>query len=348
VVKIEVDTYELAKYPSPALLFLYCKIPIIGYYHDKARLLSRQALSREEVLLKPGQKLLEYEIIRLLGQGGFATVYEARDRMLDRRVAIKQLHLDEVKNEKTVKRFMQEARITAALEHSNVVTIYGLRIEAKSIYMILEYLPGGSLKDLLDQQGKLSVAHTAKLISGICEGLAKLHSQEIVHRDIKVENILLTGDGHPKITDFGIAHVPQAAGGLVLTQAGFQPSTVLCSSPEQFRGEKLDARSDIYQVGELLYHLLSGQHYIDLEAIEAQADTLEYNLRHELKLFMLVEKAICKDPPAGLPALRQQVGGIVDVIEKALAKRKEDRYDDMLDLGADLWATQFNPAAAAL
>jgi serine/threonine-protein kinase len=298
-------------------------------------------------LLKPGQKLLEYEIVRLLGQGGFATVFEARDRMLDRQVAIKQLHLDNVKSERAVKRFMQEGRVVAALEHPNVVTIYGLRIEARNIYMILEYLPGGSLRDLLDQQGKLPVGQTVKLISGICEGLAKLHSQGIVHRDIKVENILLTRDGRPKITDFGIAHVPQAAGGLALTQAGFQPSTVLCSSPEQFRGEKIDARSDIYQVGELLYHLLTGQHYIDLKVIEAQVDTLEHSIRYELKLFMLVEKAICKDPPAGLPALRKEAGGIVDVIEKALAKRKEDRYDDMLDLAADLWAAGFTPTTAS-
>jgi serine/threonine-protein kinase len=280
-------------------------------------------------LLKPGQRFLEYEIVRLLG-------------------AIKELLLDNVKNEKSVKRFMQEARIVAALEHPNVVAIYGLRIEATSIYMILQYLPGGSLKDLIDQKGKLSVAHTIKLISGICEGLAKLHSQGIIHRDIKVENILLTADGHPKITDFGIAHVPQDAGGMDLTQVGFQPSTVLCSSPEQFRGEKIDARSDIYQVGELLYRLLTGQHYIDLKTIETQADSLKHNMRYELKLFMLLQKAICKDPAPGLPALRQQAGGIVDVIEKALAKRKEDRYDDMLDLAADLWATQFKPTTVAL
>lgn len=300
-------------------------------------------------MLKRGQKLFEYEIVRLLGQGGFATIYEARDRMLDRRVAIKQLLLDKAKNEKVVKRFMQEARVAAALEHPNVVTIYGLRIEQKNFYMILEYLPGGSVKHLLDQQGKLSVAHTIRLISGICEGLAKLHAKGIVHRDIKAENILLTADGRPKITDFGIAHVPQAVGGMALTQAGIQPSTVVCSSPEQFRGEKIDARSDIYQVGELLYYLLCGQHYIDLEAIEAQANSLEQNIRHELKLYMLLEKAICKDPPPGLAALRQEAGGgLVEVIEQALAKRKEDRYEDILDLAADLWATQFDPTTAGV
>ncbi|MBN1219242.1 MAG: serine/threonine protein kinase [Anaerolineae bacterium] len=298
-------------------------------------------------MLEPGQKLFEYEIVRLLGQGGFAAVYEARDRVLDRRVAVKQLLLDKAKNEKNVKRFIQEARVAAALEHPNVVTIYGLRIEDKRIYMILEYLPGGSLRDMLDQQGKLPVQQGIKLITGICEGLAKLHARGIVHRDIKAENILLTADGRPKITDFGIAHVPQKAGGMALTKAGFQPSTVIFSSPEQFRGDELDVRSDVYQVGELMYHLLTGRHYIDLEEIVAQADLLGLNLRHEVKLFMLLEKAICKDPPADLPILRQEVGGIANVIEKALAKRKEDRYDDILDLAADLWAAQFDPTVAA-
>jgi serine/threonine protein kinase len=299
-------------------------------------------------LLEPGQRLFEYEIVRLLGQGGAAAVYEAHDRMLDRQVAIKQLLPDKIKDEKRVKRFVQEAQIAAALEHPNVVTIYGLRIEDKQFYMILEYLPGGSLQDLIDQQGKLSVAQAVKLISGICEGLAKLHSKGIVHRDVKAENILLTADSRPKITDFGIAHVPQAAGGLGLTQSGFQPGTLIFSSPEQYRGETLDPRSDVYQVGELLYYTLTGEHYIDLELIQTQADSLEHNLREELKLLMSLEKAICKDPPPGLPALRQQAGDVVaDVIEKAMAKDKEDRYEDILDLAADLWAAHFTPVSAA-
>ncbi len=298
-------------------------------------------------MLQPGQRIFEYEIIRLLGQGGFAAVYEAQDRMLNRRVAIKQLLLEKVKDEKNVKRFMQEARIAAALEHPNVVTIYGLRIDNQRLFMFLEYLPGGSLRDLIDRQNKLPLPQAIKLVSGICEGLAKLHAKKIVHRDVKAENILLTADGRPKITDFGIAHVPQAAGGLGLTQAGFQPSTVIFSSPEQFRGEKLDARSDVYQVGELLYHMLTGQHYIDLDEITAQAAAMKHNIRQELKLFTLLEKAICHDPPAGLSDLRQTAGSVADIIATALAKRKEERYGDILDFAADLWAAQFSSKPAS-
>ena len=299
-------------------------------------------------MLETGQKLFEYEIVRLLGQGGFATVYEARDRMLDRRVAIKQLAIEKAKSQKNVKRFIQEARIAATVEHPNMVTIYGLRVQDERIYMFLEYLPGGSLQDLIEQQGKMPIGQAIKMITGICKGLAKLHAKGIVHRDIKAENILLTADGRPKITDFGIAHVPEAAGGMALTQAGFQPSTVIFSSPEQFRGEPLDTRSDVYQVGELLYYLITGKHYIELEHIEAQADKLGHNLRQEVKLFMLLEKAICKDPPPGLAALRQKNPGVADAIDQALAKRKEDRYKDILDFAADLWATQFSSVLSGL
>ncbi len=289
-------------------------------------------------MLKPGDKLFEYEIIRQLGKGGFAVVYKAQDRMLDRPVAIKQLSLDKVQSETAVKRFMQEARIIGALEHPNVVTIYALRIAQKRIYSIMEYLPGGNLGDLVDAEGEIELDRTVKLISGICEGLSKLHEQHIIHRDIKAENILLTADGRPKIIDFGIAHVPEKAGGLKLTKIGFQPSTMLYSSPEQFRGETVDIRSDVYQVGELLYYLLMGKHYVDIDKLDAEAHEIKQNLAHDLKLYMLVERAICKEPIQELALIRERYGAIAEVIEKAMAKNKEDRYNTIMELVADLWA----------
>jgi len=295
-------------------------------------------------VLTPGQRLFEFEITRKIGQGGFAIVYEAHDRLLERRVAIKQLLVERVKNEKTVKRFVQEARIAAALEHPNVITIYGMRIVDEQIYMIMEYLAGGSLLDLISRQGKVPPAQAVELTIGICEGLAKLHARGIIHRDIKAENILLTADGRPKVTDFGIAHVPEAAGGLNLTRVGFQPSTVLFSSPEQLRGEKLDVRSDVYQIGELLYHMLTGRHYIDMDRLETQAQTqIEQKIRHQLKVYMLLEKAICTDPPPGLSALWREVGGLTGIVEVALAKKKEERFKDTLEFAETLKAVHLQP-----
>src|SRR5512145_836326 len=161
--------------------------------------MSNVLCSEGGALLTPGQKLFEFEIIRPLGQGGFAAVFEAHDRFLDRRVAIKQLRLDKVADERAVKRFLQEARIAAALEHPNVVSIYAMRVEEKKFYMMMEYLPGGSLRDLLKQEGKLPLEQAVTLALGICEGLAKFHAKGIVHRDIKAENILLTADSRPKV-----------------------------------------------------------------------------------------------------------------------------------------------------
>ncbi len=295
-------------------------------------------------MLAPGQKLFEYEIIRPLGQGGFAAVFEAQDRVLDRRVAIKHLLLEKAADEKAVKRFLQEARIAAALEHPNVVSIYAMRVEAKNFYMIMEYLPGGSLRDLLNQQGKLPVEQAVLLAIGMCEGLAKFHAKGIVHRDIKAENILLTADGRPKVADFGIAHVPEAAGGMALTQVGFQPSTLLYSSPEQVRGEPVDARSDVYQIGELLFYMLAGRHYIDIKALEAQAITLggTNQFKSQAKLYELLERAICEEMPTGLSQLWREVGALAEVVETALLKDKRDRFKDAGEFAATLKTLSIN------
>ncbi len=300
-------------------------------------------------MLTPGQKLFEYEIIRPLGKGGFAAVFEAHDQMLDRPVAIKQLHGEKSTDDKTIKRFLQEGRIAAALEHRNIVTIYGLRVFEDTLYMIMEYLPAGSLRDLLDKQGKLPVEQAVHLTIGICEGLAKFHEKGIVHRDIKTENILLTQDGHPKVIDFGIAHVPEAAGGLGLTQIGFQPSTLLYSSPEQVVGEPLDARSDVYQVGELLYYMLAGEHYINLDALETQAITQggANQFKSQAKLYELLETAICETLPEGLKKLWRDVGSLADVVEKALSKDKNDRFKDAAEFAATLKAMSINTTPAS-
>ena len=300
-------------------------------------------------MLTPGQKFLEYEIVRPLGRGGFGAVFEARDRMLDRRVAIKELLLRKASDENSVKRFVQEARIAAALEHPNVVSIYGLRIEEKRFYMIMEYLPGGSLLDLLKQQGKLPVEQAVQLTTGICDGLAKFHEKGIVHRDIKAENILLTGDGLPKVIDFGIAHVPQAAGGMALTQAGFQPSSLLYSSPEQVRGDQLDTRSDVYQVGELLFYMLAGYHYINMEALELAAITHSgpNKMRAQMKLYELLENAICHEEPPDMKMLWREVGALAGVVETAMSKNREDRFKDAAEFAATLKTLSINTTPAS-
>ncbi len=305
-------------------------------------------------MLNPGDKVIqgEFEIIRPLGEGGFARVYRARDIMLNREVAIKELRADKPIDQKNLRRFVQEARATA-LEHPNIVTIYGMRRHNQRLYMVMEYLPGGSLRDLLNKYGKLPVEQSLQLIIGICEGLARFHDKGIIHRDIKAENILLTSDGRPKVADLGIAHVPESAGGLGggLTQVGFQPSTLLYSSPEQLRGEPLDPRSDVYQVGELLYEMLAGEHYIDLSQIEHSALTLAgtHQVRSQMKMFELLEKAVCEEMPPGLKTLWREVGSLAGVLETSLAKNKEDRFKDTRQFATALkaFSVTTTPATAS-
>jgi len=298
-------------------------------------------------LLQPGEKVIqgEFEIIHPLGQGGFASVYRAKDIMLNREVAIKELRTDKSIDQKNLKRFVQEAR-ASALEHPNIITIYGMRRHKQRLYMIMEYVPGGTLRDLLNKQPKLPVEQTIELTIGICEGLARFHKKGIIHRDIKAENILLTADGRPKVADLGIAHVPQSAGGLGsgLTQVGFQPSTLLYSSPEQLRGEQLDPRSDVYQVGELLYEMLSGSHYIDIDTIEHLALTHAgtHQVRSQMKMFELLERAICDEMPIGLKQMWRDFGALAGVVETALAKTKEERFNNILELASALRAFSVN------
>ncbi|MEM7342876.1 MAG: tetratricopeptide repeat protein [Chloroflexota bacterium] len=295
-------------------------------------------------MLAPGQKLFQYDIIRPLGQGGFAAVFEAKDRLLDRHVAIKQLLLDRAKDKNSVKRFIQEARVIAALEHPNIVTIHALRVDENNFYMVMEYVAGGSLRQLLNKEGKLPVEQAVDITIGICEGLAKFHEQGIVHRDIKAENILITKNGLPKVIDFGIAHVPEAAGGLELTQVGFQPSTLLHSSPEQVHGLKLDARSDVYQIGELLYYMLMGRHYIDIDLLESTAVTHggSNQFRSQARLYELLERVICEEKPTGLRTLWREVGALAGVVEKAMAKDRAERFTDAAEFAATLKTISIN------
>ena len=221
--------------------------------------------------LLPDQQLDEFKIIRRLGSGGFGAVYLAQDTQLNRPVAIKELHAAGLEDEASRQRFVQEAYTIGQLNHPHIVTVYRLLQTDTADYIILEYIPGGSLRDHLKQSGKMDIQPALQIAAEVCAALAVVHAKGIVHRDIKPENILLTADGHAKVSDFGIAHVPREAGGLGLTQTGAQVGTSLYMSPEQVRGEKLTGASDVYQVAAVLYEMLTGQDYIDSHTLRVQA-----------------------------------------------------------------------------
>jgi len=205
----------------------------------------------------------EFTVGALLGQGGFAAVFRARDNVLNRDVAVKVLDVELAPSAVVAERFLREAQTVARLEHPHIVPIYKVGRQEEIFYLIMRCIDGPSLGQLLETQKRLPIGDAARITRQVADALAYAHSHEIVHRDIKPDNILLDKSGHVLVTDFGIAKAAQAAkekksGGSTLTSEGTVVGTPEYMSPEQAAGDPLDGRSDIYSLGVVLYQMLSG------------------------------------------------------------------------------------------
>src|SRR5216117_1107811 len=197
----------------------------------------------------------EFTVGPLLGEGGFAAVFRARDNVLNRDVAVKVLDVELAPERVVAERFLREAQTVARLEHPHIVPIYKVGRQEEIFYIIMRCIDGPSLRQLLETQKKLSVGDAARIARQVADALAYAHSHDIVHRDIKPDNILLDKSGHVLVTDFGIAKAAQAAQGgstAQLTTEGMIIGTPQYMSPEQAAGDKVDGRSDIYSLGIVL------------------------------------------------------------------------------------------------
>lgn len=220
----------------------------------------------DEELELPGSLQERYQLVSVLGKGGFANVYLAFDKVLDQQVAIKVLKLGRA-SQSDRKRFLFEARVGARLRHPNIATIFDIVQTPDGLQMIMEYYPNGTLAELLKKQGKLRPLHAIEITRQVAQALSFAHQREFVHRDIKPANIFLGDDGHAILGDFGIAAHQQVS---EHTQTGVVIGTPMYMAPEQGRdSHDVDPRTDIYSLGLTLYHMLTGEppRVLDLEQV---------------------------------------------------------------------------------
>lgn len=268
-------------------------------------------------MIMKGQKISDrYQIIKSIGEGGMANVYLAYDTILDRNVAVKVLRGDLATDEKFVRRFQREALSASSLSHPNIVEVYDVGEDNGQYYIVMEYIEGKHLKELLKKRNKLTTSEVIDIMLQISDGLSIAHDSYIIHRDIKPQNIMIQENGMVKITDFGIAMAMNAA---QLTQTNSVMGSVHYLPPEQANGNGSTLQSDIYSMGILMYELLTGKlPYKGDNAVEIALKHLKESL-----------------PPIKeeLPDLPQSIANIV---KKATAKNPKNRYVDAREFHEDL------------
>ena len=217
-----------------------------------------------------GTRLGPYEVIAPLGAGGMGEVYRARDARLGREVAIKVLPAERVADEGRKRRFVQEARAASALNHPNIVTIHEIESTEGVDFIVMEYVPGQTLDGLIPKHG-MRLGEALRMAIPIADALAAAHSRGIVHRDLKPANVIVTREGVVKVLDFGLAKLvadetddtgetlTTASGSGVLTRPGVVTGTAGYMSPEQATGGNVDARSDVFSFGAVLYEMVTGR-----------------------------------------------------------------------------------------
>ncbi|MBI3047315.1 MAG: serine/threonine protein kinase [Acidobacteria bacterium] len=264
------------------------------------------------------EKIGQFEVLRQIGSGGMGAVYLGRDPELDRQVAIKVIR-EEVHDQEVLDRFFREARAAAALRHPNIITIYASGQHQHQPYMVMEFVDGESLAEIIRKKRSLTLADRLSYLEQICAGLHFAHRAGIVHRDVKPANVMVDRHGIVRILDFGIARIEGSA----MTQDGALMGSLNYMSPEQMLGRPIDHRSDIFSVGSLAYELVSYQ-----QAFKGGLnDGLLQRLPHE-------------DPPPLHEVAPDIPWALEEIIMRALQKAPENRFKDLAEMRSALLAVQ--------
>ncbi len=274
-----------------------------------------------------------YQILRVVGEGGMGRVYEARHlRLKDRRFAVKVLHPEMMRDPEIVTRFQREAESASSISHPNVVDVFDVhRTPDGQPYLVGEFLEGEEVAERLERQGQIDIPNAVHITRQVCRALTAAHSRGIVHRDMKPENVFLVNrdDGvHVKVIDFGIS---KEAGPSNLTKTGVVMGTPSYMAPEQARGDKVDPRADVYAVGAMLYHMVTGKKPFEGEDATA---TLTQVITEEATR----PRALNDGIPEGLEV----------VIQRAMAKDVRERYASMTELDAALAPWDVAPSGVSL
>ena len=262
-----------------------------------------------------------YEILEKIGVGGMAEVYKGKDHKLNRFVAVKVLKEEFRGNEGFVKKFKEEAQAAARLAHPNIVNVYDVGDENGIYYIVMELVEGITLKNYIERKGNLTIKEATSIAIQVCAGLEVAHNNNIVHRDIKPQNIIISREGKVKVTDFGIAKATTSQ-----TTTASAMGSVHYASPEQARGGYVDGRSDIYSLGIVLYEMVTGRVPFDGETAVTVA------VKH-LQEEMVPPSVYCKNIPFSLE----------QIIKKCTEKSPDRRYQDIGDLLADLKQSLMDP-----
>jgi len=260
----------------------------------------------------------KYAVMDVLGRGGMGVVYRALDNQLGREVAIKTLTRGVADDPEMLARFYEEGRKTARLKHLHIVTVYDLGEENGIPYIVMERVEGDSLEKLIRENSPLTVMDRLRIVGEMCAALGYAHSNNVIHRDVKPANIFVQPNGNAKLLDFGIARLEKRSQELSLTRTGHIVGTVPYIAPERLKDKFIDARSDIFSIGVVLFQLLTGQ------------------LPFSGEDYVLMQKII-NEPHPPLSSLCDYVPvGVEAIVDKSLAKNPDDRYQSAEEMAADI------------